>query len=96
MKKGLASLAAARHLNKEGVRHMGRMFQVLGFLTGIMALMFLAGHMYIPAALFAVQTAFFFVLGSLGFTERTYMYLFGGYMFVSFVGMVWYATFGMH
>ncbi|MFC7442306.1 DUF2626 family protein [Laceyella putida] len=75
---------------------MDRMFRVLGFWTFVIALMFLAGHMYIPAALFVVQTILFVVLGYLKLTERTYMYLFGGYMFVSFVGMVWYSTFMMH
>jgi len=75
---------------------MDRMFRVLGFWTFVIALMFLAGQFYIPAALFAVQTLFFVILGYMGFTEKTYMYLFGGYMFVSFVGMVWYSTFMMH
>ncbi|MBA4494271.1 DUF2626 family protein [Paenactinomyces guangxiensis] len=75
---------------------MDRMFRVLGFWTFVIALMFAAGHMYIPAALFAVQTLLFVLLGYLRLTERTYMYLFGGYMLVSFVGMVWYSTFMMH
>lgn len=69
------------------------MFRVLGFWALLIALMFVAGSMYIPAALFAVQFVGFFVLGYMRFTERTYMYLFGLYMFVSFVGMVWYSTF---
>lgn len=75
---------------------MDRMFRVLGFWTLVIALMFLAGHMYIPAALFAVQFLLFVFFGYLKLTERTYMYLFGGYMFVSFVGMVWYSTFVMN
>jgi hypothetical protein len=75
---------------------MDRMFRVLGFWTFVIGLMFLAGHMYIPAALFAVQTLAFVVLGFLRFTEKTYMYLFGGYMLISFIGMVYYANFMMH
>ncbi|WP_124727728.1 DUF2626 family protein [Staphylospora marina] len=75
---------------------MDRMFRVLGFWTLVIALMFLAGHMYIPAALFGVQTLFFVILGYMGLTEKTYMYVFGAYMFVAFVGMVWYSTFMMH
>ncbi|MBD1371299.1 DUF2626 family protein [Hazenella sp. IB182357] len=74
---------------------MGRMFAVLGFWCLIFSLMFLAGHMYIPAALFAVQTAIFVILGYLGLTEKTYLYLFGAYMLVSFTGMVYYSTFMM-
>lgn len=72
---------------------MDRMFRVLGFWTFIIALMFLAGDMFIPSALFLLQTVIFVVLGYLRLTERTYMYLFGVYMLVSFCGMVGYATF---
>lgn len=72
---------------------MDRMFRVLGFWAFIIALMFLAGHMYIPALLFVGQTIIFVVLGYMRLTERTYMYLFGSYMVVSFCGMVVFATF---
>ena len=74
---------------------MDRMFRVLGFWAFVIALMFLAGQMYIPAFLFGAQTILFTVLGYMRFTEKTYMYLFGGYMFISFIGMVGYATFMM-
>jgi hypothetical protein len=77
------------------VEMMDRMFRVLGFWTFIIALMFLAGHMYIPSVLFCIQTVAFAVLGYLQFTEKTYMYLFGGYMIFAFIGMVGYATFLM-
>jgi hypothetical protein len=73
---------------------MDRMFRVLGFWALVIALMFLAGTMYIPALLFFVQTILFFVLGYLRLTEKTYMYLFGCYMLVSFCGLVVYASFG--
>lgn len=72
---------------------MDRMFRVLGFWTFIIALMFLAGDMLIQCAIFMLQTILFVVLGYLRLTERTYLYLFGGYMFLSFCGMVGYATF---
>ncbi|MBA4542562.1 MULTISPECIES: DUF2626 family protein [Thermoactinomyces] len=75
---------------------MDQMFRVLGFWTLVISLMFLAGQMYIPAILFIVQTILFIAFGYMKFTEKTYMYLFGGYMFVSFCGMVWYSTFMMH
>lgn len=71
------------------------MFRVLGFWTFVIALLFLAGQMYIPAGLFLAQTIAFVVLGYLNLTEKTYMYLFGGYMFVSFLAMVGYSTFMM-
>lgn len=74
---------------------MDRMFRVLGFWTFVIALMFLAGQLYIPAVLFFVQTVLFVVLGYMGFTERTYMYLFWGYMIVSFLGIVSYSFFMM-
>lgn len=72
---------------------MDRMYRVLGFWCFVFALMFLAGQMVIPSILFFVQTVIFYVLGSLRLTEKTYMYLFGVYMLVSFCGMVGYATF---
>ena len=42
---------------------MDRMFRVLGFWAFAIALMFLAGQMYIPAFLFIAQTILFTVLG---------------------------------
>ncbi|WP_044642456.1 DUF2626 family protein [Risungbinella massiliensis] len=74
---------------------MSKMFHVLGFWALVIALMFLAGHLTIPAILFLVQAALFFLFGGLRLTERTYMYLFGAYMFVSFCGMVFYSSFMM-
>ncbi|MDQ0416364.1 hypothetical protein J2Z48_000528 [Croceifilum oryzae] len=76
---------------------MDRMFKVLGFWALIIAIMFLAGghHFQIPAILFFVQALLFYIFGAMKLTEKTYMYLFGGYMFISFIGMVWYANFMM-
>ena len=82
-------------MKKERGEPMDRMFRVLGFWTFITALMFLAGHMILPSLLFILQTIGFVILGYMRLTERTYMYLFGGYMFLSFIGMVSYATFMM-
>lgn len=72
---------------------MSKMFHVLGFWAFVIALMFLAGQMTIPAILFFVQAALFFFFGALRLTEKTYMYLFGAYMFISFCGMVFYSSF---
>ncbi|MDN4594947.1 DUF2626 family protein [Polycladomyces subterraneus] len=74
---------------------MDRMFRVLGFWCLAMGIMFLAGDMYSLALLFFAQTALFVVLGFMGFTERTYMYLFCGYMVIAFIGMVTYSFFFM-
>ena len=72
---------------------MDRMFQVLGFWCFVFALMFLAGEFVIPSILFFVQTVIFVLLGSLHLREKTYMYLFGGYMLIAFCGLVGYATY---
>jgi Protein of unknown function (DUF2626) len=72
---------------------MDRMFRVLGFWTAIFAVMFLVGHMTAAALIFAVQTAFFVVLGYLKLSERMYIYIFGAYLTVFFVGFTYYSTF---
>ena len=72
---------------------MDRMFQVLGFWTLIIALMFLAGHLLIPAAIFGLQTVLFVGLGYMRYTEKTYMYLFGCYMVLAFVCLAYYSVF---
>ncbi|PTX65080.1 uncharacterized protein DUF2626 [Melghirimyces profundicolus] len=72
---------------------MDRMFRVLGFWLLVIGLMFMAGHMNILAGLFYLQAAIFFVLGYLNFTERTYMFLFGGYMVIAFTGIVYWSFF---
>jgi hypothetical protein len=77
----------------KGCDFVDRMFRVLGFWALAIALMFIAGHMYTQAGLFIFQAILFVVLGYQRLTEKTYMYLFGSYMVISFCGMVAYATF---
>ncbi len=72
---------------------MDRMFRVLAFWVFIIALMFLAGGMTVTAMLFFAQTAFFLIVSYLPITERGYMYIFGGYMVVAFVGIVFWSFF---
>ncbi|SDW06376.1 Protein of unknown function [Marininema mesophilum] len=72
---------------------MDRMFRVLGFWCIVIGLMFMAGHMNILAGLFYFQAALFIVLGYMRYTERTYMLMFGGYMVLSFVGIVYWSFF---
>ncbi len=45
------------------------------------------------ALLFLAQTGFFYILGYLRLTERMYMYIFGAYLTIFFVGFTYYTTF---
>ncbi|MCR8634986.1 MULTISPECIES: DUF2626 domain-containing protein [Paenibacillus] len=74
---------------------MDRMFRVLGFWTLVIGLMALAGEMIPMAMLFFAQTAIFVLLGYLKLTERTYILLFWGYMFLSFTGFTYWSFFKM-
>lgn len=74
---------------------MDRMFRVCGFWTGIIAVLFLAGDMFAPAVLFFAQTGMFIALSYLRLTERVYMYIFGAYLTLFFVGFTYYTTFIM-
>lgn len=72
---------------------MDRMFRVLAFWTGIFTVMFYVGDMYNTALLFLVQTAFFLAVSYLKLSERMYMYLFGAYCMIFFIGFTWYSEF---
>ncbi|WP_096201232.1 DUF2626 domain-containing protein [Bacillus sp. FJAT-45350] len=72
---------------------MDRMFRVLGFWTGIFAVLFFAGDMYNVALLFFAQTGGFLALSYLNLSERAYVYIFGAYLTVFFVGFTYYSTF---
>lgn len=74
---------------------MDRMFRVLGFWTGIFAVMFFVGDMYPASLIFFASTGFFVLLSYLKLTERMYIYLFGAYLTVFFVGFTYYTTFLM-
>lgn len=74
---------------------MPRMFRVMGFWTLIFAVMFYVGDMPNCALLFLGQTVIFAALGYLNLTERTYIYLFGAYMTLFFVGFTYWAEFMM-
>ncbi len=79
-------------LEKEG-DGMERMFRVLGFWTGIFSVMFYVGDMHSTALLFLGQTGFFVLLSYLNLTERMYIYVFGAYLTVFFIGFTYYTTF---
>ncbi len=72
---------------------MDNMFKVLGWWTGIFAVLFFVGDMLPAALLFVANTVFFLLLGYLNLTERMYMYMFGAYLMVFTVGFTYYATF---
>jgi hypothetical protein len=74
---------------------VARMFRVLGFWTLVIALMAFAGDMYEMSLLFFIQTAVFFLLGYLNFSERAYLMMFWGYMAVAFLGFSYWSVFQM-
>ncbi|WAA11451.1 DUF2626 domain-containing protein [Fervidibacillus halotolerans] len=80
---------------------MDRMFRVLAFWTAIFSLLFFVGgseentKMYVMSLLFLAQTGFFLLLGYLRLSERMYMYIFGAYLTIFFVGFTYYTTFIM-
>ncbi len=74
---------------------MDRMYRVLSFWTGIFACLFYLGDMYPAAVIFLAQTGFFLFLGLLRLSERMYLYLFGAYLTVFFIGFTYYTTFIM-
>ncbi|WP_019242551.1 MULTISPECIES: DUF2626 domain-containing protein [Bacillus] len=74
---------------------MERMYRVLGFWTGIFAVMFYLGGMNGVSLLFFAQTGFFVLLSYLKLSERMYIYVFGAYLTVFFAGFTYYTTYLM-
>jgi hypothetical protein len=72
-----------------------RMYRVMGFWTAIFTVMFYLGHMHKTSLLFLAQTGFFVILGYLKLSERMYIYVFGAYLTVFFVGFTYWSTFMM-
>lgn len=72
---------------------MDRMYRVLGFWTGVMAVMFFLGGMKETVLLFLAQTGFFVLVSYLKLSERMYMYIFGAYLTIFFAGFTYYTTF---
>lgn len=88
------SFSSQGKVNKGGI-HMDRMFRVLGFWTGIFAVMFYLGDMKTTSLLFFGQTGFFVFLSYLKLSERMYIYIFGAYLTIFFVGFTYWTTFMM-
>lgn len=74
---------------------MERMFRVCGFWTGIFAIFFYLGDMYQTSLLFFAQTGFFVLLSYLKLSERMYVYVFGAYLTIFFVGFTYFSVFLM-
>lgn len=72
---------------------MARMFRVLGFTALLIALMALAGNLIEMALLFFFQTAAFMLLGYMNLREKTYLYIFWGYLVFSFLGIAFWSFF---
>ncbi|WP_088006353.1 DUF2626 domain-containing protein [Indiicoccus explosivorum] len=72
---------------------MDNMFKLMGFWTGIFAVMFYLGDMPEASLLMLGNTGFFILFGFLNLSERMYMYVFGAYLTVFFVGFTYYSTF---
>lgn len=72
-----------------------RMYRVLAFWTGIFAVLFMVGDMHSPAILFFGITGAFIALSYLNLSERMYLYIFGAFLTLFFVGFTYYATFLM-
>ncbi|MBP3040700.1 DUF2626 family protein [Bacillaceae bacterium Marseille-Q3522] len=74
---------------------MERMYRVLGFWTGVFSVMFFLAELLPLALLFLAQTGFFVFLSYLKLTERMYIYIFGAYLTIFFIGFTYYTTFLM-
>jgi hypothetical protein len=74
---------------------MPKMFRVLSFWTGVFAVMALAGGLLPVALLFFAQTVFFLTVSYLNLSERMYIYIFGAYLTIFFVGFTYWSAFMM-
>lgn len=72
---------------------MERMFRVLGFWTGIFLGYVLRRRYAFDCTTILGQTGFFVLLSYLKLTERMYIYVFGAYLTVFFIGFTYYTTF---
>lgn len=72
---------------------MSNMYKVMGFWTAIFAVFFYLGDMPEASLIFVANTGLFLLLGFLNLTERMYLYVFGAYLTVFFVGFTYYTTF---
>ncbi|WP_349407798.1 DUF2626 domain-containing protein [Pseudalkalibacillus sp. SCS-8] len=74
---------------------MARMYRMMGFWTAVIAVMAYVGGMQAFSLLFVGQTIMFVALGYLNLSERMYIYIFGAYLTVFFIGFTYWTTFMM-
>ncbi|WP_261129434.1 DUF2626 domain-containing protein [Bacillus sp. Marseille-Q3570] len=74
---------------------MARMYRMMGFWTAVIAVMAYVGDMQAFSLLFVGQTVMFVALGYLNLSERMYIYIFGAYLTVFFIGFTYWTTFMM-
>ncbi|TCP31148.1 uncharacterized protein DUF2626 [Scopulibacillus darangshiensis] len=74
---------------------MPKMFLVLAFWTAVTGVMAMVGGMWPMALLFYGQTAFFLAVSFLNLSERVYIYIFGAYLTLFFVGFTYWSAFMM-
>ncbi|MGM7701962.1 DUF2626 domain-containing protein [Pseudalkalibacillus sp. Hm43] len=74
---------------------MARMYRMMGFWTAVIAVMAYVGGMQAFSLLFVGQTVMFVALGYLNLSERMYIYIFGAYLTVFFIGFTYWTTFMM-
>lgn len=74
---------------------MGMMYRVLAFWTAIFSIMFYLGDMVTPSLLFLGITGFFLAVGFLKLSERMYVYIFGAFLTLFFIGFTYWSTFMM-
>ncbi len=74
---------------------MARMYRMMGFWTAVIAVMAYIGDMPAFSLLFVGQTVMFVALGYLNLSERMYIYIFGAYLTVFFIGFTYWTTFMM-
>lgn len=72
---------------------MDRMFRVMAFWLLMMALMFFVGGMVNVAGLFLFQTLVFLAISYFRLSERAYLFVFGGYLVIAFICIVFWSFF---
>lgn len=74
---------------------MPKMFLVLGFWTAVTGVMAMIGGLWPMALLFYGQTVFFVACSFLNLSERVYIYIFGAYLTIFFIGFTFWSAFMM-
>ncbi|WP_062198583.1 DUF2626 family protein [Massilibacterium senegalense] len=74
---------------------MPGMYRVLAFWTAIIAIMSMVGGFVQMSGLFFAQAGIFFALSFLNLSEKMYVYIFGAYLTLFFIGFTYWTHFMM-